>query len=316
MQIQPGIVRAFRWLDSDNVSDDPRLSASGPVRTEYDRWIPFLFLHLGCFGVIFTGTSLFAVTTCLVLYCIRMFAITGFYHRYFSHRSFKASRIAQAFFAILGLTAMQRGPLWWAAHHRAHHKEADRDNDPHSPVVRGFLWSHLGWLTATKNMPTDYSKVPDFSKYPELRFLNRFDWLIPLLLFIGLYGLGQYLQGAMPQFQNNGLQLIVWGFFISTTILFHATCSINSFAHMSGYRRFDIPDDSRNNPILALVTFGEGWHNNHHRYSNSVRQGFVWWELDITYLILLCMSKIGLIYDLQPVPDAVMRKVALKERES
>jgi len=165
-------------------------------------------------------------------------------------------------------------------------------------------------------MPTDYSKVPDFSKYPELRFLNRFDWLIPLLLFIGLYGLGQYLQGAMPQFQNNGLQLIVWGFFISTTILFHATCSINSFAHMSGYRRFDIPDDSRNNPILALVTFGEGWHNNHHRYSNSVRQGFVWWELDITYLILLCMSKIGLIYDLQPVPDAVMRKVALKERES
>jgi stearoyl-CoA desaturase (delta-9 desaturase) len=231
-----------------------------------------------------------------------MFAITGFYHRYFSHRAFKTSRLVQFVFALIGCSSVQRGPLWWAAHHRHHHAASDTESDIHSPVARSFIWSHMGWITSSKNLTTDYKRIPDFAKYPELVWINRFDWLMPALLFVSLYAAGEYLRCDNPALGTSGLQLVAWGFFVSTTLLFHATCSINSIAHLIGYRRFHTNDHSRNNPVLAVLTFGEGWHNNHHQFSHCARQGFAWWEIDITYGLLLVLSALGLVRDLKPVP--------------
>jgi stearoyl-CoA desaturase (Delta-9 desaturase) len=294
----------INWLDSDYFPEGTQAVLAKPLETEYDRWVPFLFLHLGCLAVFFVGISPVAVTTAVALYVIRMFAITGFYHRYFSHRSFRTSRAAQFIFAVLGLAAVQRGPLWWAAHHRNHHRKSDLPGDTHSPRVSGFLWSHIGWITCSHNMPTNYESIGDLTKFKELVFLNRFDWLVPAALFIGLYGCGAYLQNAQPQLHTTGAQMLVWGFFISTVFVFHATASINSFGHIFGWQRYDTDDDSRNNFWLALFTLGEGWHNNHHQYSYTVRQGFYWWEIDFTYYGLSLLALLGVVKDFKAVPEA------------
>ena len=223
-----------------------------------------------------------------------MFAITGFYHRYFSHRSFQTSRPMQFLFAVIGASSVQRGPLWWAAHHRKHHRHSDTEHDVHSPHHHGFWWSHVGWITSPANFPTDYSQVPDLAKYPELRFIDRFDTLVPLLLALALYWIG-------------GLPYLIWGFFISSVVLFHFTCSINSLAHIWGGQRYYTSDQSRNNLFLALLTFGEGWHNNHHKYPGSSRQGFFWWEIDLTYYGLKLLASLRLITDLRPVPERVLQ---------
>ncbi|MCX7712361.1 MAG: acyl-CoA desaturase [Chthoniobacterales bacterium] len=249
----------------------------------------------------------------ILLYLVRMFFVTGIYHRYFCHRSYRVSRPVQFIMALLGLTCMQRGPLWWAAVHRHHHAHSDKEEDIHSPTVRGFLWAHIGWLTSARNYPTDYHLVRDFLKYPEIRFLNRFDLIGTFLLFGFLWVLGEFLQRFFPELNTNPAQMIVWGFFISTTVLFHATCSINSFSHLFGTRRYDTRDSSRNNFLLALITLGEGWHNNHHRYQRSARQGFFWWEIDITYYILWVLSKIGMIHDLRPVPEEAYQEAQTRE---
>lgn len=293
--------RLFDWLDSDNAHHDLR-ATQFELRTELDRWFPFIFLHLGCFLTLFTGSSQTSIITCVVLYFVRMFAITAFYHRYFSHRAFKTSRLMQLGFALLGASAVQRGPLWWAAHHRQHHSHSDENGDVHSPLVSGFLWSHIGWLTSSKNMPTDYSKVTDFGAYPELRLINRFDWIVPTALALTLLVGGNWLGESYPQLSTSGLQLLAWGFFVSTTLLFHATASINSVAHLLGYRNFQTDDNSRNNAILALLTLGEGWHNNHHKYSYAAKQGVKWWEIDITYVLLWVMERLKLISDLKASP--------------
>ena len=261
--------------------------------------IPFIILHLGCLLVVFAGWSWTAIVVAVSLYIVRMFAITGFYHRYFSHRSFKTSRFFQFIFAVIGNASVQKGPLWWASHHRHHHKSSDGRTDIHSPVQRGFWYSHVGWITVDKNLFTNYERVKDFEKYPEIVFLNRFDWFVPLLLAIILYMAGAYLNYAYPTLNTSGFQLIVWGWFISTTFLFHGTCTINSLSHQYGSQRYQTNDQSRNNFWLSLITLGEGWHNNHHHYPASVRQGFYWWEVDITYYILKVLSVMGVVYDLK-----------------
>ncbi|MHC4959379.1 MAG: acyl-CoA desaturase [Planctomycetota bacterium] len=279
-----------RWFDSTSGTDGVETTD----RVDWLRVVPFAALHLGCLAVIWVGASWAAVGVALGLYLIRMFAVTAFYHRYFSHRAFQTSRVAQFAFAVLGNTAAQRGPLWWAAHHRHHHRESDRPDDRHSPHQHGLLWSHVGWLTSPRNFPTDMTAVPDLARYPELRFLDRFDSLVPLLLGVALLALG-------------GWQMFVWGFCISTVLLFHATSLINSLAHLVGRRRYPTPDGSRNSLVLALITLGEGWHNNHHYYPGAARQGFRWWEVDVTYYILLVLSWTGLISQLRPVPERVLR---------
>lgn len=280
---------------------DPRVQRTDPV-----RWIPYLVLHLGCLGLIWVGASWTAVIVAALLYFTRMFGITAFYHRYFSHRSFRTTRFGQFVFALWANSAAQRGAIWWACQHRQHHVHSDQEPDAHSPVQHGFYWSHFGWLTARDNLATNARYVRDLLKFPELRFLDRFDMLVPVALAAALYGLGELARVYAPGLGTNGWQMLVWGFFVSTVVLFHATCCINSLAHMLGTRRFATKDDSRNSMFLALLTMGEGWHNNHHRYPGSARQGFYWWEIDITYYILKLFSWLGVIWDLKQVPAHIL----------
>ena len=273
---------------------------------DWVRVIPFIAMHLACFAVLFTGFSWFAVWVALGLYAIRMFAITGFYHRYFSHKAFRTSRPMQFIFAAIGAASVQRGPLWWAAHHRHHHRHADTDADMHSPR-HGFFRSHMGWFLTKRGFATNFGNIPDLVKFPELRALDRFDIVVPIVLAVVLFSLGAWLESAAPQLQTNGPQLLVWGFFVSTIVLFHATVTINSLAHRWGTRRYKTNDDSRNNAFLALITFGEGWHNNHHHFPGSASQGFKWWELDMTYLVLKTLSVFGLVWDLKAVPPQLKR---------
>ncbi|WP_354013044.1 acyl-CoA desaturase [Dyella japonica] len=283
-------------------------ASSNPRRIDWVRAIPFVAMHLACLGVILVGTSPVAMLTAAALYAIRMFALTGFYHRYFSHRAFRTSRAVQFVFALIGASCVQRGPLWWAAHHRNHHRHADTALDPHSPTVHGFLWSHAGWFLTSEAFRTDLDRVTDLRGFPELRWLDRYDTVVPVALALLLFGFGSLLHVLAPSWGTSGGQMLVWGFFISTIVLFHATVTINSLAHRFGRRRFPTHDDSRNNTWLALITFGEGWHNNHHFYPGSARQGFRWWEIDLTWYGLRFLALLGLVWDLKPVPAWVQRK--------
>jgi len=268
--------------------------------------IPYLAIHAGCLAVFIPGVGISwtAVLCAVFLYFARMFFITGFYHRYFSHRSFRTSRVFQFVGALGGCAALQRGPIWWAAHHRHHHCTSDTDIDRHSPREKGFLYSHMGWFMTREHNPTDEKYVADWLKVPELKFINDYYWLAGLLLAGGLLGAGALLQSS--GFETNMWQLFVWGFCVSTVATYHGTYTINSLAHQFGRRRFKTTDDSRNNLFLALITLGEGWHNNHHHHSSSARQGFRWWELDVTYYILKCLSWLGIVWNLRPVPEHVM----------
>lgn len=286
------------WLDNTAIGNTP----DNARRIEWIRTAPFVAVHLGCLGVFWVGWSATAVAVAAALYAVRMLAITGFYHRYFAHRTFHTSRAMQFVFALLGALAVQRGPLWWASHHRHHHTRSDQEDDAHSPTRHGFLWSHLGWFMTRANFRTRLELVDDLARYPELRFLDRFDALLPLLLAGALYVVGAFLGKAAPEHGTTGAQLLVWGFCISTVMLYHATFSVNSLAHTIGRRRYATRDQSRNNWWLALLTFGEGWHNNHHHFPGSARQGFYWWEVDITYYILRALAAAGLVWNLKPVP--------------
>jgi stearoyl-CoA desaturase (delta-9 desaturase) len=285
------------WFDTSAA----RADEGDPDRIDWLRVVPFIALHLACLAVFWVGFSWFALWVAAALYAVRMFAITGFYHRYFAHKAFKTSRPVQFAFAVLGAASVQRGPLWWAAHHRHHHRHADTEHDVHSPR-HGFFRSHMGWFLTRRGFGTNFDGIKDIARFPELRLLDRFDILVPALLAVGLFALGSWLEAAHPQLGTSGPQLLVWGFFVSTIVLFHATVTINSLAHRWGTRRFATRDDSRNNAFLALITFGEGWHNNHHHFPGSARQGFAWWELDLTYLGLRAMALLGLVRDLKPVP--------------
>ena len=291
------------WVDNTAYRDEERQQIYTLTNNGIDwvRIVPFIILHVACLGVFFVGWSAVAIAIAFASYFIRMFAITGFYHRYFSHRSFKTSRSLQFIFAILGATATQRGPIWWAAHHRHHHVNSDTESDCHSPR-RGFWWSHVGWFLTRDNFSTKLNRVSDLSKYPELKWLDRFDVVIPLIYGVALFCIGEWLALRYPAMGTNGLQLFVWGYLISTVFLLHMTLFVNSLAHKFGSTRFPTEDDSRNNPILALLTLGEGWHNNHHFYPVSARQGFYWWEIDITFYILKIMSFMGLIWDMKTIP--------------
>jgi stearoyl-CoA desaturase (delta-9 desaturase) len=314
-ETKPSWLRRFasafvQWFDADHTPDDPAKIRNAPDRVDWLRCIPFIILHGGCLGVLWVGVSPVAVWTAVALYFVRMFAVTGIYHRYFSHKTYSTSRPGQFFLALWGATTVQRGALWWAYHHRHHHQHSDEPEDAHSPHVHGFWWSHIGWITSRRNFPTDYSKVKDLAKFPELVWLNRFDTVIPILFAIFMFGVGALLEKFAPGLGTNAPQMLVWGFFISTTALFHGTSCINSMAHLMGRRRFDTSDDSRNSFILALICLGEGWHNNHHRYQACTRNGFYWWEIDITYYGLRMLSWTRLIWDLKPVPKSIMDEAA------
>lgn len=240
------------WFDTSGTME---VDAGREDRIDWLRATPFIAMHLACLGVIWVGVSPIALIVAGALYTVRMFALTGFYHRYFSHRTFQTSRGVQFVFALLGASCVQRGPLWWAAHHRNHHRHADTARDPHSPGVYGFLWSHMGWFLTPRNFRTDLSRVPDLAKYPELRWLDRFDIAIPVGLAVAMYGLGVLLHHVAPQLGTSGGQMMVWGFFVSTVVLFHATVTINSLAHCYGNRRYETIAATRLR-TTAATTYG------------------------------------------------------------
>ena len=260
----------------------------------YPSSIGFVLVHLGCLAAFWTGVTPGVVVLGIALYLLRIFAIGAGYHRYFSHRAYHTSRVFQFILAFLAQTSAQRGILWWAANHRTHHKYSDTELDVHSPVQRGFLYSHVGWIFVPRNNDTDYSMVRDLSRFPELRWLDRLLYLPPTVL-----GVATWLIAGWPG--------LVVGFCWSTVVLWHATFSINSLAHLVGRSRYVTGDQSRNNWLLALLTMGEGWHNNHHAYQASVRQGFRWWEYDPTYYALRALSWLGIVWDLHVPPKTVLR---------
>lgn len=248
--------------------------------------IPFLGLHLAGLAILFTAVTPVALILMGVTYLVRMFGITGVYHRYFSHRSYKTSRLVQFLLAFLACSALQKGPLWWAAHHRRHHRYSDGPDDPHSPHRTSFWWAHVGWLMSERHDAIRWEEVRDWARYPELRWLDRNHWVPGVMLAVLCFLIG-------------GWAGLAWGFVVSTILCYHATFAINSLSHIVGRRRYDTDDESRNNLVLAVVTLGEGWHNNHHHYQSSANQGFYWWEIDITFLMLRLLALFGLVWDLR-----------------
>ncbi len=309
MSFTKEIVTSLRgWFLSDKGKAEdlnPPTAREVAYSVDWIRGIPFAMFHLMCLGILLVGWSPVAVAVCIALYFVRMFFITGFYHRYFSHRTFKANRFMQLVLALAGTSCVQKGPLWWAAHHRIHHKYSDDPEDPHSPDQHGLFWSHIGWITDKRNFPTRMSLVPDLARFRELRFLDQFDILVPAVMAVGLYYLGEFLRLSYPALGTSGWQMLIWGFFVSTVLLLHGSCMINSAAHLMGKQYYATGDKSRNSFILSFFTLGEGWHNNHHYYPATARQGFFWWEIDVTFYLLKVMSWLGLIRDLRPVPEQV-----------
>jgi stearoyl-CoA desaturase (delta-9 desaturase) len=265
-------------------------------------------MHVGCLAVVLVGWSLTAVAVAFAMYIVRAFGLTAFYHRYFSHRAFKTSRWFQFAGGLLGCLALQKGPLWWAAHHREHHRSSDHLGDVHSPHVHSVLWAHMGWFLTPKNNELRTELIRDWLKYPELYWLDRFAPIVALLYGLAVFALGVALEARFPELGTNGLQLLVWGFFVSTVFLYHATYSVNSIAHLFGRRRYATDDHSRNNWLVAVFTLGEGWHNNHHHYPSAARQGFFWWEIDCTYYALLVLQRLGLVWQLRTVPEQVLHE--------
>ncbi len=276
---------------------------------------PLVFMHLACIGIFFTGFSWVAVVALLITYFVRVFALTAGFHRYFSHRSFKTSRFFQFIMAWVGTSAAQMGPMWWAAHHRHHHQHSDTEEDVHSPIAKDIFWAHVGWVLCRTYGGTKTERVQDLYKFPELRFIDRLHALPAISLGLALYYIGQQLNFYYPGLGTSGWQLVMWGFFLSTALVYHVTFCVNSVTHIIGNKRFKNSDESRNNFWIAFLTFGEGWHNNHHRYPLSARQGMYWWEFDLSYLLLRGLEKLGLVWDLKTYPKVIYKEASLMELE-
>lgn len=254
--------------------------------------IPFILMHAVPLLAVLTGVHLVDVVLCIVLYNVRMFFITAGYHRYFAHRSYKLGRGMQFVMALGGTLAAQKGVLWWAGHHRHHHLYSDQSQDIHSPK-RGFWWSHVGWFLCDKFKVTPTDRIKDFASFPELRWLDKYCLVPPTVLALIILVFG-------------GWSALLIGFFLSTVLLYHGVFTINSLSHVIGHRRFATTDTSRNNWLLALITLGEGWHNNHHHYRSSTNQGFYWWEFDVSYYVLRVLEWMRLVRDTRRPPRVVL----------
>jgi stearoyl-CoA desaturase (delta-9 desaturase) len=270
--------------------------------------IAFGLVHLVPLAAFFTNVTGFDWVLCIALYVARMFFVTAGYHRYFSHRTFKTSRVFQFILAFLAQTSAQKGVLWWAAHHRAHHKHSDTPQDPHSMKIYGFWYSHLGWILGPDYDETDFSKIGDLAKFPELHWLNRYYLVPPFVLALATMAAGGYYvtgELSVTAALTHGWSTLFIGFFLSTVLLYHGTFSINSIMHKFGKPRYDTGDESKNNLVLALITLGEGWHNNHHYYQSTARQGFFWWEIDISYYLIRALAFLGIVWDVREVPEHI-----------
>jgi stearoyl-CoA desaturase (delta-9 desaturase) len=271
-----------------------RIAPTGTRTGSYGSPLPFYLAHVvALVGPVFVGVSWGDLALCAGLYVLRMFGVTAGLHRYFSHRSYKTSRGFQLLLALLGTTAIQKGVLWWAAHHRHHHKHSDTERDIHSVRQSGFWHAHIGWFLSREHEATQLDRVRDLARYPELVWLDRHHPWVALAFAAALFAFG-------------GASAVVWGFFVSTVLLWHGTFTINSLCHVFGSRRYETGEDSKNSLVLALITLGEGWHNNHHYYQSSANQGFFWWEIDLSYYALRALAAVGLVWDLRRPPARVL----------
>jgi stearoyl-CoA desaturase (delta-9 desaturase) len=256
--------------------------------------------------VVFAPWTVPLATLAIASHFLRMLGITLGFHRMLAHRAFRTGRATRFLWSLVGTAAMQKGPLWWAGNHVYHHRFADRAGDPHSPRRVGFYRAHVGWFlddVRYDEVDPQNPVVREFSAYPEMRWLDRFYGLPPAALALGLF-----LAGGWPW--------LVWGFCVPTVTLAHATFAINTVNHLWGSRRFATPDESRNNAWTALVTLGEGWHNNHHRFPRAARNGIYWWELDPTWWAIRLLAALGLAWDVKPVPGHAYRLAAEAEEEA
>jgi stearoyl-CoA desaturase (delta-9 desaturase) len=274
----------------------------------YSSCVQFFLMHAACLLAIWSGVSVVAVCVCLALYVVRMFAITAGFHRLFAHRTYKTGRVFQFLMAFTATASYQKGPLWWASHHRRHHIHADTEDDLHSPLTRSLWRSHVGWFLTRASLATDRSLVRNLVESRDLCLLDRYYMAPPALLAVATFALGAALQRFAPALGTSGFQMLIWGFFISTVLLYHGTFTVNSLAHLFGRRRFETADNSRNNLFVAIITLGEGWHNNHHHYPSSERQGFYWWEIDLAHYALRVFSWMGIVRDLRTPPARLYRK--------
>ncbi|RAP34337.1 acyl-CoA desaturase [Candidatus Marinamargulisbacteria bacterium SCGC AAA071-K20] len=265
----------------------------------FKKRAPFIALHLLCVLVITVNFSWSLLVFCIASTYLRLLGITAGFHRYFSHKTYKTSRLFQFILALLGTFSAQQGPLWWAAHHRHHHRHSDTELDIHSPKQNGFFYAHLGWLFNTKNKYYDSKYIKDLTKFPELVIIEKYYYLV----ILGYAFLISYIGSVTP---IGAYPALVWGFVVSTVLLYHLTFTINSVLHTFGKRNYNTPDSSRNNFMLSIFILGEAWHNNHHRYPHSERQGFVWWQIDITHYFIKAMEKIGLLWDIKTPPKSVL----------
>ncbi len=264
---------------------DPKTYQPGKI-----RWTQaFVLIHFVALAAFFVDFRWYYPLVALGSYYFRMFWVTAGYHRYFSHRAYKTSRWFQFVIAFMAMTSAQKGVLWWAAHHRDHHKHSDMPQDLHSPILSGLFWSHVGWILTDAHLETKWDRIKDFAKYPELRWLSKY-WLLPPILYVAALGF------------IGGLPLVIWGGIIGTILLWHGSFSINSLAHLFGKKRYDTTDESKNHWLLAIITCGEGWHNNHHHYQSTANQGWFWWEVDFTYYGLKVFSWLRLVWDLRTPP--------------
>ena len=283
-------------MTNPSVAANPSATATRDRALDPESFGLFLAVHVAALvGIVFTGISWFAVTLMVLSYIVRMWAITAGYHRYFSHRGFKTSRVFGFILGAIGTIGLQKGPLWWAAHHRRHHRRADTEDDLHSVHQEGFVWAYVGWAFASRNQADDYAAVRDFARYPELRFLNHYHYVVPAIV-------------AALVWIVFGTVAFVWVCVVPTVLQWHAIFAGNIYCHSYGKRWFDTPDFSTNSLLFAFILLGEGWHNNHHYFPSSARQGFRWWEFDPTYYSLRLLQMLGIVWDLREVPDHLMAK--------
>lgn len=282
----------------------------------------FVVIHTLPLLAFWTGATMFDWIVCGFLYFSRMFWITGGYHRYFAHKSYQTSRWFQFVIAFMAQTSMQKGALWWAAHHRVHHRTSDTPADPHSMKLYGFIYSHFGWIVGPEYKTTHFHLIQDYAKFPELRWLNKNHMVPPMSLLFCLFIIGGFVNDSPSVLQGvefagwhlgGALSCILIAFMLSTAFLYNGTFSINSIMHKFGKKRYETGDESKNNLILALLTNGEGWHNNHHYYQVAARNGFYWWEIDVTFYVLTIFKWLGLVWDLKGVPAHVRESSSMEE---
>lgn len=284
--MQAGAMQA-RAMQNSAMQDTAMQDTAGTAERWYWRNVVyFAVLHALPLGALVTGARREVWLAAAVAYVVRVWFVTAGYHSYFSHRAFRTGRVFQLVLALGAQTSSQGGVLGWATTHRHHHGHADEPGDLHSPHQRGLWYAHIGWLLRTGYLARSQPRTGPFTAYPELVWLDRHPYVPPLCLAAGL----------AIAFGWPGLFI---GYGLSTVLLYHATFAVNSLAHRFGARPFPTPDHSRNNWFVALILLGGGWHNNHHRHPRSARHGLRWWELDVTYAVLVVLGWLGLVSDIR-----------------